>query len=150
MASLYHRGSLCCWVILTNCPANRPLPALYIPIIPGPNILQRDHAGKVILFLYFLSLSFEHLPPSSSFLFLNSSPMSQSCKLYKVSSHLSNGVVVLSSHFHCWIISHPLTSSRFPNFYVVPSRPYQVIQVICTRHTKNLQVAHPNAPHMHI
>jgi len=128
--------------------ANRPLPALYVPrVIPGPNILQRDCVGEVILFL---SLSFKHFPPSPFFLFLNSSPMSQSCKLYKVSSHLSNGVVVLSSHFHCWIISHPLTSSRFPSFYIVPSRPYQVIQVICTRHTKNLQVAHPDVPHTHV
>jgi len=27
MASLYHRGSLCCWVILTNCPDPSPLTA---------------------------------------------------------------------------------------------------------------------------
>ena len=115
--------------------ANRPLPALYVPrVIPGPKILQRDHVGEVILFV---SLSFKHFPPSPSFLCLNSSPMSQSCKLYKVSSHLSNGVIILSSHFHCWIISCPLASSRFPvgascSFPAPKSFPTPLFFLCCT------------------
>jgi len=38
-----------------------------------------------------------------------------------MSSHLLNGVVVLSSHFHCWIISRPLASSRLPSFLLCRS-----------------------------